>query len=74
MRRIKAILAVVALVVAMMVFAAPAMAESEISSSGGSFVGTSSGDIDSGGGDTSVGNVGDGEIDIDSSGGDISLG
>jgi hypothetical protein len=56
MIRVKIILAVVALVVAMMMFAAPAIADSEISSSGGNSI--VSGDGGSGV-VTSGGDVGD---------------
>jgi hypothetical protein len=76
MRRIKVILAVVALLVAMMVFAAPAMADSEMSSSGGdTFFSGSGGDFDSGNGFSSGGGtIIGGNGDFDSSDGDITLG
>ena len=76
MRRIKVILAVVALVIAMMVFAAPAMADMEMSSSGGNSVGSfggGGGDVDfSSDGGSLVGGTG-GDIDFGDDG-DIDLG
>jgi uncharacterized membrane protein len=79
MRRIKVILAVVALVIAMMVFAAPAMADMEMSSSGGNSVGSfggGGGDVDfssdGGTGGSLVGGTG-GDIDFGDDG-DIELG
>jgi hypothetical protein len=61
MKRVRVLLAVVATVAAMMVFAAPAMAESEMESSGGN----------------SFGNMGNGSIEIsgdDLDGGSFFLG
>jgi hypothetical protein len=57
MKRVKVLLAVVATVGAMMVFAAPAMADSEMSSSGGgSSIGSiGGGDVDISGGDIDLG-------------------
>ena len=76
MRRIKVILAVVALVIAMMVFAAPAMADMEMSSSGDDSIGSfggGGGDVDFGsGGGTLFGGTG-GDIDFGDDG-DIDLG
>ena len=66
MRRIKVILAVIAAVATLMVLAAPAMADSEISSSGGNSVGS----FDGGSGGVSIGDV-DGDIVL---GPDIEIG
>lgn len=59
MRRIQILLALIAVVAAMMVFAAPAIADTEITGSGGNSV---------------VGSLGGGEVDIDSSGGSLNIG